>query len=66
MSSPTDLSAYNYAEFQGQGDFQGFQSRFPAGEKAPDFTLTDLDGDSVTLSSLWSAGPLMMEFGSYT
>ena len=66
MSSPTDLLAYNYADFQGEEDWEGFQTRLPAGAKARDFTLTDLDGQPVTLSSLWSAGPLMMEFGSYT
>lgn len=66
MSDPNDLTAYNYADFQGEEDWAGFQSRLHAGEKAPDFTLTDLDGRSVTLSSLWSAGPLMLEFGSYT
>lgn len=66
MSSPDDLSTYNYADFQGEEDWSGFQSRLHAGEKAPDFTLTDLDGNAVTLASLWSASHVMLEFGSYT
>lgn len=66
MNDPNDLTTYNYAIFEKDEDWAGFQSRLHAGEKAPDFTLTDLDGSAVTLSSLWSASPLMMEFGSYT
>lgn len=66
MSGPDDLSMYNYAVFQDDVDWDSFQSRLHAGEKAPDFTLTDLDGNAVSLSSLWRAGHLMIEFGSYT
>ena len=66
MNDPNDLTNYNYAIFGEDEDWSGFQSRLHAGEKAPDFILTDLGGSPVTLSSLWSAGPLMMEFGSYT
>jgi hypothetical protein len=36
------------------------------GERAPDGALTDLDGATVALSSLWRDAHLMIEFGSYT
>jgi hypothetical protein len=66
MSSTDDSSAYNYAVFHGEEDWDSFQSRLHAGEKAPDATLSDLDGNAVSLSSLWRANHVMIEFGSYT
>ena len=36
------------------------------GSEAPDFTLKDLDGNSVTLSSFRGSKPVFLVFGSYT
>ena len=68
MSNTTDgeIAAYNYAIFRGEEDFDAFAGRPHAGERAPDITLTDLDGNTVALSSLWRANHLVLEFGSYT
>jgi hypothetical protein len=68
MSDPTDdgIATYNYVIFRGEEDFDAFAGRPHAGERAPDMTLTDLDGNEVTLSSLWRANHLILEFGSYT
>ncbi|HEV7129280.1 MAG TPA: hypothetical protein VGN32_17740 [Ktedonobacterales bacterium] len=68
-ASPSTGDAYNYAVFDGspaQGDFAAFSGPPHVGEKAPDGTLTDLDGAEVTLASLWRTSNLMLEFGSYT
>jgi hypothetical protein len=62
----TMYSKYNYPTFLGEEDFDGFMGRPHVGEHAPDGTLTDLDGQSVTLSDLWRQSHLMLEFGSYT
>jgi hypothetical protein len=68
MSHPTDdlIAAYNYVIFRGEEDFDAFAGRPHAGERAPDITLTDLDGNTFALSSLWRANHLVLEFGSYT
>jgi hypothetical protein len=68
MSDPTDdeLAAYNYAIFRGEEDFDAFARRPHASERAPDITLTDLEGNAVALSSFWRANHLVLEFGSYT
>lgn len=66
MSDPDNPSAYNYDVFQGEEDWDSFKTTLHVGEKAPDFVLTDLDGQTVSLSSLWSARHVMIEFGSYT
>jgi hypothetical protein len=61
--------AYNYARFDGspaQGDFDAFPGTPRVGTRAPDASLTTLDGDSVSLASLWSGSHVMLEFGSYT
>jgi hypothetical protein len=68
---PNDANGdgYNYARFDGspaQGDFDAFPSVARAGARAPDATLSDLDGGAVTLSDLWQTSHLMLEFGSYT
>jgi len=36
------------------------------GQKAPDFTLTTVDGKSITLSNYIGKKPVVLEFGSYT
>ena len=61
-----EATAYNYAIFRGEEDFDAFAGRPHAGERAPDITLTDLDGNEIALSSLWRANHLVLEFGSYT
>jgi hypothetical protein len=68
MSNPADdeIAAYNYAIFRGEEDFDAFADRPHAGERAPDISLTDLEGNAVALSSLWRANHLVLEFGSYT
>ena len=63
--------AYNYATFNMQtemGVFTEFQDLpLHAGKQAPDFPLEDLDsGQIVPLKDLWSAGFVLIEFGSYT
>lgn len=62
---------YNYAVFNLQaemGKFTEFQDHpLHAGRQASDFPLEDLDtGQTVHLKDLWSAGPVIIEFGSFT
>jgi hypothetical protein len=65
-STADEMAAYNYAIFRGEEDFAAFAGRPHVGERAPDVTLTGLEGNMVTLSSLWRANHLVLEFGSYT
>jgi peroxiredoxin len=39
---------------------------YPAGTLATDFTLRDLDGTQVTLSTLLATRPVLMVHGSFT
>ncbi len=62
---------YNYAVFSLQaelGKFEEFESlSLHAGRRAPDFPVEDLEtGQALQLKDLWSGGPLIVEFGSYT
>jgi hypothetical protein len=57
---------YNYPTFLGEEDCDGFMGRPHVGERAPDGTLSDLEGRTVALSDLWRQSHLMLEFGSYT
>jgi hypothetical protein len=66
MSDPAGTQDYNYAVFEGQGDFDAFMGPPHVGEKALDGALTDLEGARVALSDLWRERHLIMEFGSYT
>jgi hypothetical protein len=66
MSDPAAHDAYNYAVFEGQGDFDAFMGPPHVGERALDCALTDLDGSRVALSDLWRTSHIVMEFGSYT
>jgi hypothetical protein len=68
------VASYNYPRFDDyvaseadDADEATFWASPRAGQRAPDFTLARL-GDSapVTLSELWRARPLVMEFGSFT
>ena len=36
------------------------------GEKAVDFTLRTLEGETFVLSAAWAKGPVVIEFGSFT
>ena len=64
------MSEYNYAEFDMPAEmpnFQNFPSALHVGERAPDFALEDLEtGETVNLNDLWSDGPVVAEFGSFT
>lgn len=70
QAADSSHDGYNYARFDGspaQGDFDAFMGQPHVGERAPDGTLTDLDGGEVVrLSDLWQGSDLLLEFGSYT
>ncbi len=59
-------SDYNYAIFRGEEDFDAFTGHPHVGERAQDATPTDLEGQPVSLASLWRERHLVLEFGSYT
>ncbi len=64
------MSEYNYPTFdmaKEEAPFVRFGSRLHAGEQAPTFLLEDLDtGEPVDMAGLWSDGPGILEFGSFT
>lgn len=64
------MDAYNYSVFDLRAEapaFESFQKTLHVGERAPGGVLEDLiNGDSVTLKSLWLQGPAILEFGSFT
>ena len=68
------VTSYNYSRFDDHvaseadaADESAFWASPRAGQRAPDFTLPRLGhGTPVTLSELWRARPLVMEFGSFT
>jgi hypothetical protein len=60
---------YNYESFsrsESAGKSNEFKTSLRAGEEAPDFELTSLDGDRVRLSALRSKKHVLLEFGSIT
>jgi len=61
------MDSYNYHSY-GQCDVGApdFRSVAQVGTKAPDFTLTDLDGRKVSLASFRGKKPVLLEFGSIT
>ncbi len=65
-----DYEKYNYANFpedMQEADFSAFPNILHAGTDAPDGVLVDAaTGSEVRLSDYWSAGPLIIEFGSAT
>lgn len=64
------MSDYNYVHFDMMAErpnFERFADNPHVGERAPDFPLEDLDtGETVSLSDLWTDGPVVAEFGSFT
>ena len=61
------MDPYNY-EGYGQCDVGApdFRSVAQVGTQAPDFTLTDLDGKSVSLAGFKGKKHVLLEFGSIT
>ena len=61
------MDSYNYESF-GQCDVGApdFRSVAPVGMKAPDFTLTDIDGKRVSLADFKGKRHVLLEFGSIT
>ena len=67
MTDSSDLTTYNYALFEGQGDYETFPTPLFAGTAAPDASAILLDtGQSVQLSDYWRERDVLIEFGSYT
>jgi peroxiredoxin len=60
---------YNYESFtrsESTGKSNEFKNSLRAGEEAPDFELTSLQGDQVRLSALRGKKHVLLEFGSIT
>jgi hypothetical protein len=67
MSDSIDPTVYNYAVFEGQGDFESFPLGPRIGSLAPDFRAILLDtGQTVLLSDYWRERDVLVEFGSFT
>ena len=61
------MENYNYDSFgQCEDGAPDFRSVAQIGSTAPDFTLTDLDGNQVSLSSFRHKKHALVEFGSIT
>lgn len=66
-TNPTDPRIYNYAVFEGQGDYETFPTPLYALAQAPDASAILLDtGQPVQLSDYWRERDVLIEFGSYT
>lgn len=63
-STTRNADEYNFRRFRLEWPVQERKAR--PGNKAPDGTIYTLDGDSISLSSLWEDGPAVIEFGSIT
>ena len=61
------MSDYNYDSF-GQCDIgvPDFWDTAKVGNQAPDFTLSNLDGNEVSLSAFKGKKHVLLEFGSIT
>ena len=61
------MDSYNYESYgQCDVDAPSFRSVAQVGGRAPDFTLTDLDGKSVSLGDFRGKKHVLLEFGSVT
>jgi peroxiredoxin len=61
------MENYNYDSFgQCEAGVPDFRSVAPVGSPAPDFTLTDLDGNRVSFSAFRGKKHVLLEFGSIT
>lgn len=64
-SGAVEAGRYNYRHFRLPAD--GHVERgVDAGDRAPDATLSTVDGEPVALSELWHDRPAVVEFGSIT
>jgi len=61
------MDSYNYASY-GQCDVGApeFRDVAKVGSQAPNFSLSDLDGNHVSLSSFKGKKHVLLEFGSIT
>ena len=68
MTMP-DVPVYNYPSFEASlHEFFDFAVKAPkVTMRAPSFPLEDLEtGACIEMSELWSSGPAVIEFGSFT
>ena len=67
--SERDIDGYNYETFtrtQGAAKSAEFKTRLRAGEEAPDFELSKVNGEKVKLSEFRGQKHVLLEFGSIT
>lgn len=61
------MDTYNRHSFGQSGqEPANFNSVVPIGSRAPDFTLTDLNGEKVSLSDFRGRKHVALEFGNIT
>lgn len=63
------IETYNYKSFsrsESAGKANEFKDSLRAGEEAPDFELTTLQGERVRLSNFCGSKHVLLEFGSIT
>ena len=64
------MTQYNYTTFDMDRElrvFNAFRERMFVGEKIVSFDLENLvSGETVSMKTLWSSGPAVIEFGSFT
>jgi peroxiredoxin len=63
------INTYNYESFtrsESAGKSSEFKNSLRAGEEAPDFELSTLQGERVSLSSFRGKKHVLLEFGSIT
>jgi len=59
------MSGYNYESFgQREADAPDFWSVAAVGTRAPDFSLSDVDGNMISLASFAGKKHVLLEFGS--